>query len=215
MKRMFLILSGVALVFGLTVNAHALMFDFTGSLETGTSSMVFSESGVELTVTAERQTGDSILVTRNLTGGLGALTDSVDDPLLDSVGPNERLIFTITQLPVGIDALILESIYFNAYNAGNEDFGIIIDGVDMLGNEFSSPTDLWNVANDLTMEQRTINSFFSIRATDAGGEENFRIGSMEFTLYTEPAPVPEPSTLLLLGAGLTGLAVFRKFKKSA
>lgn len=49
-------------------------------------------------------------------------------------------------------------------------------------------------------------------------EKYFLMDNFTFTPYTEPAqpipnPVPEPSTLLLLGAGLAGAALFRRTRE--
>jgi hypothetical protein len=130
---------------------------------------------------------------------------------LDSIGPNEMLIFKITGLPLGVEALRLDEFLFTGLNINKgEDFSLRVDGANPLGNQFVPSSNPWNVGDDiLDVADRTAYSNFKLRVNDKGGEEAFRVTSLTVT----PSPVPEPSTILLIGTGLVGLVgIGRKFK---
>jgi hypothetical protein len=77
--------------------------------------------------------------------------------------------------------------------------------------DYSSPTQpIWSVVYPAIVP--TVYTA-TIRVTDGIGEVDTFSSSVSITSRDAP-PVPEPSTLLLLGSGLVGLAGFRrKFKK--
>ena len=214
MKKLSIYVFSVALVFCMAVNVQAtpITFDLCG--ERGKfDSLVYTDTvyGVVLTVTAETAINDTAINISRNTLGLGAFNpdDDGDQYKLDSYGPNEQLNFTFC-LPTGFDALALESIEFTFFNdevgEEDEDFALILDGSMPLGRRFTPRTNPWNVADDLTdLASRTFEDSFSIKATDRGGEEDFRISQL--TVSPVPMPIPEPTTtLLLLGIGLMGLA---------
>jgi hypothetical protein len=220
MKKLLVFLCTLGLVFCVAANVQAtsITFNLAGPVSPGPfTSLVFTDiSGVELTVTAQTQANNPLLVSRNVNGlGVKNSGDAADGAKLDSNGVDEKLRFTITGLPTGIDALVLTQVAFRDLGIANtdpEDFQIKFDGAGTLGSSFTPSANPWNVADNLALADRTFETDFFIRATDAGGVEGFRIFSVTVEAYS---PVPEPATLLLLGTGLIGLAGLsrRKFFK--
>ncbi len=92
------------------------------------------------------------------------------------------------------------------------------DTVDLLANV--SNNDLLTgilVTEDITSFVQTyggqdVELSFSIWDVDMDPSDTLMIDNISFT--QAPAPVPEPSTILLFGAGLAGLGIFQRRKKN-
>jgi len=163
--------------------------------------------------------------------GLGVRVGPGDSALLDSFGPNEALLFTIS----GVPGLILEEITFTRYDEG-DDFTFYIDrdpvphpfdlsdpNDPLLGPGFDPGGNEWDISNDLGTAERTALSSFAIKVNnwpsgrdDPAYGEGLRIAAVYASHVSEP--IPEPATIALLGIGLAGLAgaeVRRRRKKKA
>ena len=185
-------------------NALYIDFDYRGGPPGSHTSLVFADSGFQITVTARKQSGQSILVTQNLGGGLGATYAGDDSVLLDTVGPNEVLNFAITGLPSPGTSVTLKQISFlGGFSINGEDtFNLKIDGANVTTPpfEYNPGVNPWPVSFG-------VNSNLSIRATPnsvTDGQSEFRVSGMQFQ-------VPDGGiTLMLLGLGVAGLAVLRR-----
>lgn len=63
-----------------------------------------------------------------------------------------------------------------------------------------------------TFDQAVTDGIFKIKETDNYGGHRSEILEVDFVGVTEASRVPEPGTLLLLGSGLVGLPLLRRFR---
>ncbi len=194
------------------LQAAPITFDFSGGGPNATK-LVFTQAGIKLTVKARDLTNDVAATVTHNSNGLGVRVQGDGEGALDSIGPNEELVFKITGLPIGVQALRLDQVLFAGLNINQgEDFSLRIDGANPLGNQFTPSSNPWNVGDDiLDVGDRTAYANVKFRVNNKGGEEAFRISSLTFSPF---ASVPEPSTILLIGSGLFSLVGFTKKLKS-
>lgn len=79
----------------------------------------------------------------------------------------------------------------------------------------TSPNDFFGF-KDIIFDQISIYTSYAGGVTNGSGTGPLILDSLQVKINsTDPAPVPEPSTVLLLGLGFAGIAGFkRKLKKS-
>jgi len=126
---------------------------------------------------------------QNITTGAAPLTLGLDIAALSPDGPNSGGLFELL-----LDGSVIDSF----------DFGDILAGA----TEFSMLAALQMVSAG-THEVRIRMTRLFLQG--GGTPEQY----LDNIIATQAAPVPEPSTMLLLGSGLAGLGYFRRRRKAA
>ena len=180
-------------------NANPIQYDFSNGTDPNTfdySSLDFTVGGVIVTATATYDGFIEAAGVNWLGGGLGVESPvpNNDNNNIDGQGQDDYLTFTFDF-----------AVELTAFNFGNDDntdeFDLYVGTTRVLRNQ---ETDVgW-----ATFATPYVGTSFTVRANQ--NNDNFAVKNMR---VNATAPVPEPSTILLMGLGLAGLVGYNSKRK--
>jgi hypothetical protein len=214
MKKLLVILCAMTLFFGMvgSVSATTITYDFTNGTDGLYDGNVNGAEFIDITsdgvATAEIDgvppyTGSEPTVTWR-TYGLGVKYPDGGDPRIDTSDGNDYLHITF------VNPMLMVGATFGRWgDEFNDDDGSVIREMwDLLLDDHDDPIIQDSTDNPWDGEA-LLASTFTFRAD--GDSAGFSLATL--TVQTVQ-PVPEPASILLLGAGMIGLAGFRrKFRK--
>jgi len=201
-------------------NAEIMVFDFEGTAGTdldgmasGTTSV--TSGGITLTLTATASTNGTF----NLTGtgfGINTAGSGDDTDAFDGQLATESLSFSVSS-NVALSSLSLVSLEFDRFTDTDDDRGSITANGSFLGGFTGGvfDDDDLNGSNQLILNETgfsTSTSFDLLHAGTGTGGTTSGFGLEFITFEATAAAVPEPSSLLLMNAGLAAIWIRRRRK---
>lgn len=178
MKRIFILLCLVALVFGITGTASAILFDF--------DSLPVDSGDADIEVYMESIYGSDISVTGALIKNDGLLGP---DNFLTAAGPEDQFLITFLDRPI-------PSIAFD-YGLEHHQLFMDADGTKLVDRRWAEERIGYGVR---VFADYGLDDVSTLRFYGNTGRGRFMIDNLEIM-----HPTPEPATLLLVGSGLLGL----------
>ncbi|PZX19620.1 putative secreted protein [Palleronia aestuarii] len=213
MKAMFRTLAAAAALClaGGIASAATSTFDFTGADKGYASSYIFSDNGLDLTVTAYADLFGTFPAKNPKVGqwkhGLGVKSTRIDNShMVDGFGYREFLVFSFSK-----DIERLNTISFSFADC-DDTFELWTSNGSTWTKQGSAHVPYDSDPSTYTFKQDWTGTLFAIGATKL--HDDYKIAGLSAD-WDSPAPVPLPAGGILLVSGLLGLGIARARRKSA